>query len=475
MTAWRCAHDPACAEIGDRCEKPEPGDSDSPCAAVSLSSGELLWRIQQAVDQAEKGGHPALEGLTDAYGIVWNMTERDHRLDLTPEQVRELRDNHHVPRSGEDQPGDVAIRTLEYEAGVREQELTDLRAEAAAMREVLEDSACSHAYAFEGQALVDRMRKRYEGRPQDVSAGDHLAAIERVLTGTAGKDLLDELRKLRRSEAARPAHEAAHQQKADDAVSMTVHGITVRVVNSADCNRFEEILAADREKARHEGWLAAMRHVQQYGQAKPRTAEDRPNHFERIIDSYRPAPQSKLVVAAKDLLDALSDSGDDANEEVSEAADALRDAMWPRRENASTGVEHHAKRRAPTPDEAKAIAEGQAKLRASHNASAPPERCQDCIWESVDCGEQRIRVHTYKPGCLLRATPVVIGVDMGYPGADRTVVHEAPSSSIPGLKIERYGHIRGIGEERITFKVEVPASHAARALAAIEALALVKP
>lgn len=59
----------------------------------------------------------------------------------------------------------------------------------------------------------------------------------------------------------------------------------------------------------------------------------------------------------------------------------------------------------------------------------------------------------------------------------RSAMHEltrlraAPSSGIPGLKVERYGHIRGIGEERITFKVEVPASHAERTFAAIEAMA----
>lgn len=56
---------------------------------------------------------------------------------------------------------------------------------------------------------------------------------------------------------------------------------------------------------------------------------------------------------------------------VSSPSDSQR-----RRERAQTGAEYHAKPRTPTTEEAKAIAEGQAKLRAMPNASSA--RCSQC-------------------------------------------------------------------------------------------------
>lgn len=58
-------------------------------------------------------------------------------------------------RTGEAQAGDVAIRTLEYEAGVREQELTDLRADLACERY---DRQTYERLAREAQAKLEELR-----------------------------------------------------------------------------------------------------------------------------------------------------------------------------------------------------------------------------------------------------------------------------------------------------------------------------
>ena len=92
--------------------------------------------------------------------------------------------------------------TVEYEsvhARVEEEDrFAAAEADAAALREVLEDCHIHNEYTRVGAKHADRLKRlKYYGRPHDASAAEHETAVGMALSGAAGRKLLAEVRDFR--------------------------------------------------------------------------------------------------------------------------------------------------------------------------------------------------------------------------------------------------------------------------------------
>jgi hypothetical protein len=168
--------------------------------------------------------------------------------------------------------------TVEYasieERIAEEDRMAALEADAAALREVLEDCHIHNEYVRVGSDHADRLKKlKYYGRPHDRSAAEHETAVGMALSGGAGKKLLAEVRDYR--DGKKPAFDGEtllqrRKKQLDEAVEdLLTRADTLRKCRDggySDVNsRVADVESAAREAARFAALVEDLDDVEKYG------------------------------------------------------------------------------------------------------------------------------------------------------------------------------------------------------------------